>query len=166
VDNPHYKAQKQKALRSLTDDMIDKPIIGLINRFNQLEYCFTLQCCYGHFVCNGHKEVHNLEPLPVKGTIAKVEYRIAYIAFCIDNSLLGKKFLGSLKGITAIDQESVQFGCAEWFWDRQVNSYALQVEPGRFKYKDTAILDIEEALYIEKIRNDFFIRLFELSKTF
>lgn len=40
----------------------------------------------------------------------------------------------------------------------------LQVEPGRFKRKDIAILDLEEALHIEKIRNGFFSRLYELLK--
>ena len=58
-----------------------------------------------------------------------------------------------------MDPENIQFGSAEWFWKRQVNSYALQVEPDRFKRQDTAILDYEEALNIEKIRNEFFFQL-------
>ena len=164
VENPRFQAQKQKVLCDLTDDMIDMPIIDLINGFNKLPYCFTLQSCYGHFVYNGQKDTHNLEPLPLKGAIAKVEYRIAYIAFCIENSLLGRELFESLKEITAIDPENVQFCCAEWFWKRQVNSYALQVEPDRFKRKDKAILDYKEALYIEKIRNKFFVQLKELSQ--
>ena len=135
-------------LRDLTDAMIDKPIIDLINGFNKLPYCFTLQSCYGHFVYNGQKDNHNLDPLPAKDTIAKVEYRIAYIAICIENSFLGKSLFDSLKEITAIGLENVQFCCAEWFWKKQVNSYALQVEPDRFKHKDTAILDYKEALHI------------------
>jgi hypothetical protein len=162
VENPHYQKQKQKVLCDLTDDMIDTPIIDLINGFNKLPYCFTLQSCYGHFVYNGQKDTHNLEPLPIKNTIAKVEYRIAYIAFCIENSLLGRELFAALKKITAIDPENVQFCCAEWFWKRQVNSYALQVEPDRLKGKDTAILDYKEALHIEKIRNEFFVWLYEL----
>ena len=162
TENPHYKVQKQKTLFDLTDGMIDMPIIDLINGFNKLHYCFTLQSCYGHFVYNSQKNTHNLEPLPVKGAIAKVEYRIAYIAFCIENSLFGRELFDSLKKITAIDPDNVQFCCAEWFWKRQVNSYALQVEPDRFKCKDTAIVDFREALHIEKIRNEFFIRLYEL----
>jgi hypothetical protein len=36
------------------------------------------------------------------------------------------------------------------------------VEPDRFKRKDTAIIDFKEALHIEKIRNAFFTRLYEL----
>ena len=88
--------------------------------------------------------------------------RIAYFAFCIDNSESGRMLFDDLKEITAIDPENIQFCCAEWFWKRQVNSYALQVEPDRFKHKDKAILDYKEALKIENIRNEFFVHLNEL----
>jgi hypothetical protein len=162
TENPHYQAQKRKILCDLSDDMIDLPIIDLINGFNTLPYCFTLQSCYGHFVYNGQKDSHNFEPLPAKGAIDKVEYRIAYIAFCIENNLSGKKLFEAFKEIPAIDPDNVQFCCAEWFWKRQVNSYALQVEPDRFKHKDTAIIDFQKALHVEKIRNEFFVRLNEL----
>jgi len=165
TENPHYEVQRQKSLCNLTDDMIDMPIIDLINGLNKLPYCFTLQCCYGHFVNKGQKDLYNLEPLPVKDTIAKVEYRIAYIAFCIENSPSGRGLFEALKEITVIDSENVQFCCAEWFWKRQVNSYAVQVEPDRFKRKDKAILVYKEALYIEKVRNEFFVRLDELLET-
>ena len=70
--------------------------------------------------------------------------------------------LEALKEITVIDTENIQFCCAEWFWKRQVNSYALQVESERFKYQDRAKLDYKEALHIEKIRNTFFVQLKEL----
>ncbi len=163
-ENSHYQVQKQKILCDLHDGMIDMPIVDLINGFNKLPYCFTLQSCYGHFVYASKKDTHNLDPLPVKDTTVKVEYRIAYIAFCIENSPLGRELFGSLKEITTIDPENVQFCCAGWFWKQQVNSYALQVEPDRFKHKDTAIVDFKEALHIEKIRNEFFIRLYELLK--
>lgn len=162
VENPHYQVQKQKSFSNLNDDMIDAPIVELINGFNKLPNCFTLQSCYGHFVYNGQKDTHNLDPLPAKGIIAQVEYRIAYIAFCIENSASGRRLFEVLKKITAIDPENVQFCCAEWFWKKQINSYALQVEPDRFKCKDTAIIDFKEALHIEKIRNTFFTRLYEL----
>jgi len=162
VENPHYQDQRQKTLAGLSADMIDAPILYLINGFNKLSYCFTLQSCCGHFIYNAQKDSHNLEPLPVTDTIAKVEYRIAYICLCIENSYLGRGLLEALIEITAIDPENVQFCCAEWFWKRQVNSYALQVEPDRFKRKDRAILDYKEALYIEKIRNEFFVRLEDL----
>jgi len=162
AENPHYHAQKREILYDFNDGTIDRPIVDLINGFNKLLYCFTLQSCYGHFVYNDQKDTHNLDPLPTKETIAKVEYRIAYIAFCIENNASGRRLFEALKKITAIDPENIQFCCAEWFWKRQINSYALQVEPDRFKRKDTAIIDFKEALHIEKIRNTFFTRLYEL----
>jgi len=162
--NLHYQVQRQKSLCRLADDMIDVPIIEIINGFNKLPCCFTLQSCYGHFVYNGQKDPHNLESLPIKDSITKVEYKIAYIAFCIENSASGRRLFETLKDIKVIDPENVQFCCAEWFWKRQVNSYALQVEPERFKRKDKAILDYKEALHVEKIRNEFFVRLEELLK--
>ena len=42
------------------------------------------------------------------------------------------------------------------FWQRQVNSYALQVEPSRYMNKDKIRIDYQEALKIEEIRNLFF----------
>jgi hypothetical protein len=162
VVNPHYQDQRQKSLAGLHDDMIDKPIIELIKAFNKLPYCFTLQCCYGHFLYGGQNDPHNLEPLPLTDTIARVEYRIAYIALCIESNDLGRLLFDALKGITDIDPENIQFCCAEWFWERQVNSYALQVEPARYKFEDKAILNYQEAMKIEKIRNEFFVQLKEL----
>ena len=161
-ENPHYHAKKQKILSDLTDNILDQPIIDLVNGYNRLPYCFTLQSCYGHFVYNGQKDPHNLDPLPLKGSIDNIEYRIAYIAFCIENSVPGRWLFAALKKITCIDPENIQFCCAEWFWNRQINSYVLQVEPDRFKGRDTAMVDFKEALLIEKIRNTFFVRLYKL----
>ena len=91
-----------------------------------------------------------------------MEYRIAYIAFCIDNSDSGRRLFDDLKETTALDPENIQFCCAEWFWKKQINSYALQVEPERFKHEDKAILDYKDALKIENIRNKFFVQLKKL----
>jgi hypothetical protein len=92
----------------------------------------------------------------------RVEYRIAYIAFCLENSGAGMKLMDLLKDLTEMDPENIQFGSAKWFWRRQVNSYALQVEPDRFKHKDKAILDYAEALYMERLRNMFYSEMWEL----
>jgi hypothetical protein len=159
VENPHYQEQRRESLAGLSDDMIDAPIVDIINGFNKLPYCFTMQSCYGHFVYDNQKDPYNHEPLPVTDTVARVEYRIAYLCLCIQNSTLGKRLLEALSEIPAIDPQDIQLCCADWFWERQVNSYALQVEPDRFKHKDTAILDYKEALHIEKIRNEFFVQL-------
>ena len=162
VENLQFKKQKQKTLRGLKDSMIDKPIIEIVNGFNKLPYCFTMQSCFGHFVYNTQSDPNNIEPLPITDTITTVEYRIAYIAFCIENGESGKGLINALDEITSIDSENIQFCSAGWFWERRVNSYALQVEPERFKHKDTAILDYREALHIEKVRNKFFVKLQEL----
>ena len=162
MENPYYQDQRQTSLTNLSDEMIDAPIIDLIKGFNKLSYCFTMQSCCGHFVYDDQKDPYNFEPLPISEIIDRVEYRIAYICLCIENSDSGRGLLKSLNEITAIDPENIQFCCADWFWNKQVNSYALQVQPDRFKHKDSAILDYREALQIEKIRNEFFIQLREL----
>jgi hypothetical protein len=159
TDNLNYQEQRERNLAGLTDEMVDEPIVEIVNGFNKLPYCFTLQSCYGHFVHSEKDNPHNLDPLPDTDTVFHIEYRIAYIAFCIENNDKGRRLFGALKEIPVINPENIQFGSAEWFWKRQVNSYALQVEPDRFKYQDTATLDYEEALTIEKTRNDFFIRI-------
>ncbi|MFC1580280.1 hypothetical protein ACFL4N_05145 [Thermodesulfobacteriota bacterium] len=162
LENPRYKDQRRENLACLSDDMVDVPIIELITGFNRIPHCFTLQSCYGHFIYNGQTDLHNCEPLPITDTISRVEYRIAYIAFCIENSVAGRRMIRAMRKITAIATENIQFCSAEWFWERQINSYALQVEPNRFKHKDRAILGYKESLQIEKIRNAFFARLEEI----
>lgn len=107
VENPHYHHQRQKSLAGLHDGMTDRPLIEVVNAFNILPYCFTLQCCYGHFIYGGQDDPHNLEPLPLTDTIAKVEYRIAYIALCIESSDLGRMLFDALKGIADIDPENI-----------------------------------------------------------
>ena len=162
TDNPHFGEQKQKSRIAVADAEIDAPIIEIIKEFNKPPHCFTLQCCYGHFLYSGQDDPNNLEPLPVAGALARVEYRIAYIAFCLENNEAGRGLFEALMEITAIDPEYIQFCSAEWFWKMQVNSYALQVVPGRFKHEDTATVDGGEALYIEKVRNEFFAGIREL----
>lgn len=158
----HFKEQRKNNLAELSDDVLDSPIVGLINDFNRMPFCFTLQSCCGHFTHSTQKDSHNLEPLPRTGSITQVEYRIAYVAFCIENSESGKEFLSALKGIPDIDPANIQFGCAEWFWNNRTNSYVLQVEPDRYKNQDTAVLNYQEALHIEKVRDQFFIELRDL----
>ncbi len=162
VENPDYAGQREHSLQGLDLSAIDVPMKEIIRSFTKLPYCFTLQCCYGHFLYAGQENRHNLEPLPVSGAITTVVYRIAYVAVCIENSRLGKALLERLGKLPALDPAYIQFGCAEWFWTRQVNSYALQVEPQRFKEKDTCMVEYKEALHLEKIKQSFFIQLKQL----
>lgn len=159
VDNSFYQKQREKSLSGLDINTIDTPIIEIINSFAKLPFCYTLQSCYGHFVYKNQKNPKNIEPLPGSDDISNVVYRIAYIALCIQNDDRGKILLEKLSNIPSIDPEYVQFGCAEWFWKKQVNSYALQVEPKRYKTKDRISISYKEALHIEKIRNEVFMEL-------
>jgi hypothetical protein len=163
VRDPHFHEQRQRALDNLDMNLIDAPIAGLIDAFAKLPFCFTQQCCFGHFLYAGQKDRHRIEPLPASGAVRTIEYRIAYIAVCIENSASGTTLLKGLKQIPAIDPEYIQCGCAEWFWRQQVNSYALQVEPKRYMTKDTCSVDYSEALHIENVKNKFFAALNKLT---
>ena len=109
VENTHYIDQRQKSLAGLSDVTIDAPIIVLIGGFNILPYCFTLQSCYGHYIYKDQNDSHNLEPLPIRDTIDRVEYRMAYICICIESSDWGRELLVALNEIKAIDPENIQF---------------------------------------------------------
>lgn len=165
VANPPYNEQRQQSLSRFDIDQIDPPIIEVIISFAKLPYCFTLQSCYGHFLHSRQKDHYNIEALPITDSIVSVDYRIAYIALCIENSSSGKRLFEDCRRIPATDPEYIQFGCAEWFWERQVNSYALQVEPKRHMTKDKVRVGYQEALHIERVRNRFFDRLNKLLRT-
>ena len=162
VNNPNYQERRKKVLAALDISIIDVPIIEIIKGFTRFPFCFTLQSCYGHFLHDKQKDPENINPLLTLDNISIVEYRIAYIAFCIKNNYNGKIFLTKLKEISAIDPEYIQVGCAEWFWKRQVNSYVIQVEPIRHKDKDRVFIGIQEALHIQKVRDRFFCEITNL----
>jgi len=67
--------------------------------------------------------------------------------------------LEELREIAGIDPEYIQFGSADWFWDRCVNSYVLQVSPLRNAHEDHFDVSVEEAFRIEQLRDEFFERL-------
>lgn len=159
VFNPHFSEQRKLTLKKLNFSEIDIPIIELIKKISMLDYCFSLQSCYGHFLYQGQNDQQNIESIPIDRSIINVDYRIAYIAICIKEINEGKTLSNYLAKIPLDEPEYIQFGCAEWFWERQINSFVLQVEPKRFMNKDRIIIDFKEALYIEKIRNSFFIKM-------
>ena len=162
VANPHYQQRRRENLVKLDINTIDTPIIDIINGLSRLPYCFTLQSCYGHFLYKNQENPTNTEPLPLTADITRVKYRIAYIALCIENSAPGRALFQDLGTIPQIDREYIQFGCADWFWQGQVNTYALQVEPERHKNKDWVYVDYQEALHIESTRNKFFTAIRDL----
>ncbi len=99
VADPGYEERRRDSLAGLTENMIDKPIRGLVKDINDLPHCYTLQSCFGHFLYTGQNDAHNFEPLPRTDDIGQVEYRIAYIALCIENSLAGRSLITSLKNM-------------------------------------------------------------------
>ncbi|MGA9291668.1 MAG: hypothetical protein WBV81_03705 [Ignavibacteriaceae bacterium] len=159
VFNPNFNKQRKILLSKINYNEIDFPIIGLIKNLSKLDYCFSLQSCYGHFLYQGENNQYNTNPLPKINNNINIDYRIAYLAICVKENQDGKSFLTNLTKLTLIDPGYIQFGCAEWFWERQLNSFILQVEPQRFKEKDRITIDYKEARYIEKTRIQFFAKL-------
>jgi hypothetical protein len=162
VDNPRYDRQRQKYLRSLDMGIIDAPIVEIVRGFTRLPYCFTLQSCCGHFLYGSQTHPQNLERLPVSDSTESVEYRLAYLALCIQDSAPGRTLYDNLRAVPAIDPEYVQFGCPDWFWRRQVNSYAVQVEPARHMTEDKCSVGYQEALHIQEIRDRVFATIEDL----
>ena len=158
VEDPGFERERSAALAGLSDDMIDPPIVELMRGINSLPFCFSLQCCYGHFVRQGQEDEHNLERLPGSGS-GTVEYRIAYLCLCVENSDEGRRLLAEMKRVAEADPDYVQFCSAQWFLDRRVNTYCLQVEPYRYRDRDSVDLDYAEALSVERARDAFFDRL-------
>lgn len=162
VPNPTFREQRTRALAGLESARIDEPMAGLIDRFAKLPYCFTLQSCYGHFLFSGQPDRVNTERLPSPARDEYVEYRIAYVALCVDNCDEGKSLLVELQRLSLIDPDYIQSGCATWFWQRQVNSYASQVEPERFKTRDSVRVDYREALHLQHVRDEWHQKLLEI----
>lgn len=159
VDNPTYLQQRQNALQSLNIAAIDTPIVDIIRDFSKLPCCFTLQCCYGHFLHCLQQDPYSTEPLRPSDRIEGVDYKIAYLALCIENSTAGMRLFNDLKMLVSVDPDYVQFGCAEWFWRQQVNSYALQIEPYRYRNNDKVQLGMQEALHVQAVRDRIFTRI-------
>lgn len=160
VEHPRYSADREKTLAALDLGSIDAPIVDIVSGFNALPHCYTMQSCYGHFVCSAGQDSRTLEPIP-PGHSGTVRYRIAYVAFCLENSSRGRILRALLARVSGVAPGYIQFGTAEWFWKHclHVNTYVLQVEPAAHHLEDEAVLDITEALRTQRARNLFFAEL-------
>jgi hypothetical protein len=158
VENTRYTQDRQDALAALDLGSIDEPIVDIVAGFAMLTHCFTLQCCYGHFICAPEQDPHSFELIP-RGYAGLVRYRIAYIAFCLETGLRGWALRERLARVPTVYPGYIQFGSADWFWERWVNSYALQVEPVAHQLKDEAILEPAEASHTQRARYLFFREL-------
>jgi hypothetical protein len=159
LPDPDFDADRKRALKRLNPAVIDPPIVEIIRAFSQIPWCFTLQSCWGHFVHAGQTDRHGCEPLANFTDETRIEYRLAYLAICLKDSPQGRALHDDLRGLVRLDPANVQFGSAEWFWDRQVNSYAVQVEPERFKTRDHATLGVQECLKLEKLKANVFAEI-------
>lgn len=162
TDDPDYNKRRSAALSELDISIIDPTIREIISSYNALPYSFTLQSCYGHFLYEGQGDNHNTDPLPEETRIEKVDYRIAYLAFCVENSEPGRSLKREIADLTRLDPMNIQLGSAGWIWKDIPNFYAIQVEPDRHRDKDRVFLDFEEAILIERVRNEFFASLAEI----
>jgi hypothetical protein len=158
VESIGYAQARQSSIAVLDIASIDDPIKDIVDGFASLPHCFTLQCCYGHFLCSPGQDPHTLEPIPC-GFSGSTRYRIAYVSFCLENSLRGRALRQSLARLPQVDPDYVQFGSADWFWKRWANSYVLQVEPEAHMLKDEAILGSAEALHTQGVRDLVFREL-------
>ena len=155
IENPSFNKHRKMALGGLSFDVIDKPIVEIVKKITSISYCFTLQSCYGHFLYVGQNDPHNLEPVSLNAQDQDVEYRIAYLAICVENNTRGRELLEDISKIPSIDQTNIQYGSAEWFWERQINSFVVQVEPERFKWQDRCVVGYTEAIKLEEVRSLF-----------
>jgi hypothetical protein len=83
AEHPRYQRDRSKVLSRLKLRKIDAPIRDLVKDLGKLPHCFTLQCCYGHFLWKGQTDPHSLVSLPGHNP-GPVRYRIAYLALCIE----------------------------------------------------------------------------------
>lgn len=158
VANARYADERREALDALDLTAVDDPIVDIVEAFELLPSCFTLQCCCGHFVTETGQDEHSLAAIPV-GHSGSVRYRIDYLAFCVENGERGRAVLDMLSELPAVDPAYVQFGSADWFWDQWVNSYVLQVAPTAYRFKDQAALAAGEAVHTERVRDAVFAEL-------
>jgi hypothetical protein len=156
VADTGFTKRREYNLKTLKQTRIDPPLVNLIRDFSRLSYCYTQQCCYGHFVYPSQSDPDYIGPLSSTEDGGQIEYRIAYLALCVENNDNGKRLIGELGKIPELDPMMIQFGSATWFWEQAPNSFILQVEPDRFKDRDTAAIGCEEALQIEKVKKRFF----------
>jgi hypothetical protein len=161
VHNASYSVHRDRTLAALDLAEIDLPLHEIVTAINTLSQCFTLQCCFGHFLHTLQTDPHNMQRLPAQD-VGEVEYRIAYLAVCIEDAAAGHRLRALLEGVPLVAPGYVQFGSPHWFWQRQVNSYALQVEPDRLKDKDVATIGYQEALRVQEVRDLFFRRITEI----
>lgn len=167
VPHPDFERDRRRSLHDLKQEIdknaIDLPLLPLMQECMKVPHWFTLQCCYGHFVHAREPDPENLVPISrYTREVGRIEYRIAYLAFCIEDSPAGHALYPELERIAGLDPAFIQFGSADWFWNQMPNTYCLQLEPERMRDADSGDVTWEEAIRIEELRGPFFERLMEI----
>lgn len=159
AEHDDYEKQRTTTLRNLDLSKIDSTFVEIIKTLNSIPHCFTLQCCSGHFFNARHRLDTVDDCLFERNVSGTTQYTIAYIAVCVQKCMFGQGLIERLKKIASMDPGYIQFGCAQWFWQKTVNSYVLQVEPREYRYKDIISLDYPMAIRVQKARDLFMSEL-------
>ncbi|HII99788.1 MAG TPA: hypothetical protein HA272_11185 [Methanoregula sp.] len=169
---PHvgYQQDRDRSLRGLEQEIrngtIDPPILPLVKECIPITHCFTVQCCYGHFVHQLEPDPENLIPVTHyrdrKEEIEPIRYRIAYLALCIEDIPAGHTMYADLQEMADRNPVFIQFGSADWFSERMPNTYCIQLEPERMKTEDSGLVTWEEASRIEELKMPFFTNVTEI----
>jgi hypothetical protein len=162
--HPGYSIDRNNALLDLEVEIqrgsIDAPLLPLIQECRLIPHCFTLQCCFGHFVYDGEPDRENLIlPTSYRGTVENVLFRLAYLTVCLQDNPGGREMYADLEALTSLNPDYIQFGSADWFWEQMINTYCIQLEPDWMKTQDSGMISQKEALLIEKLRPIFFNQL-------
>jgi len=170
VSSQEFTRDREAALTDLASAIskgeIDPPLMPLVRAFAGVPCCYTIQSCYGHFVHSGQPDTHNTKRLPADAPpYRKVVYRIAYMAFCIEESRRGHLLCQDLRTIARRDPDYIQFGSADWFWENTGNTYAIQVSPARFLTEDSCSIHMDEAFILQEVRDLLFTELMRLART-
>lgn len=168
---PHldYWTDRERLLEGLRQEIaknaIDAPLLPLVRECMTIPHCFTMQCCFGHFVHRLEPDTENLVPISrYTQEVGSIRYRIAYLALCLQDSPGGHAMYAELEKIAGLDPAFIQFGSADWFWDQVPNTYCIQLEPERMKEEDSGEVTWEEALKIERLKDPFFAGIMEIMK--
>jgi hypothetical protein len=161
--NQDFARQREEALVRLDLEGLDCPLRDLVSRLAEMPCCFPVESCCGHYAIldGGRRRVFDSLP-PLNGSTTSVLYRVAHVALCLDDSPSGRDLLRELRAVPAIAPERVQFGCVDHLWERQINTFVLQVVPWPHRFVDDVLLLPAEATEVEEARRWFFNRLDDL----
>ena len=170
VPHPGYLEDRKRAHQDLHKEIeknaIDPPLLPLINECLAVRCCFTVQCCWGHFVHRLEPDPENLVPLShyknVKDQIGTIRYRIAYLTVCLEDSPAGHEIYHGLERMAEQTPSFIQFGSADWFFSRMPNTWCIQLEPERMKTEDSGPVTWDEAVRIEELKGPFFAELMDI----